>query len=62
VPFTPWRFDTTSYLAARDVGRPLTGAPVEARWDPALAPAMSHAGHRIEEKHVLDDLLDDLSA
>ncbi len=62
VPFTPWRFDTASYLAASDVGRPLTGTPVEARWDPALTPAMSHAGHRIEEEHVLDELLDDLSA
>nr|QEO74927.1 hypothetical protein [uncultured bacterium] len=62
VPFTPWRFDTTSYLAAGDVGRPLIGTPVEARWDPALTPAMSRAGHRIEEEHVLDSLLDDLSA
>ncbi|GAB2859240.1 hypothetical protein GCM10027200_69520 [Lentzea nigeriaca] len=62
VPFTSWRFDTASYLAAGDVGRPLTGTPVEARWDPALAPAMSHAGRRIEEELLLDDLLDDLSA
>jgi uncharacterized protein (TIGR02679 family) len=62
VPLTPWRFDTTSYLAAGDVGRPLTGAPVEARWDPALTPAMSRVGRRIEEELVLDDLLDDLSA
>jgi len=41
---------------------PLTGAPVEAHWDHALAPAMSHAGRRIEEELVLDGLLDDLSA
>jgi hypothetical protein len=62
VPFTPWRFDTMSYLAAGEVGRPLTGAPVEACWDPALTSAMSHASRRIEEELVLDDLLDDLSA
>ncbi|WP_245849167.1 TIGR02679 family protein [Lentzea kentuckyensis] len=62
VPFTPWRFDAASYLTAGDVGRPLTGVPVEARWDPALAPTMSHTGRRIEEELVLDNLLDDLSA
>lgn len=62
VHFTPWRFDTRSYLAAGDVGRPLTGAPVEARWDPALAPAMSSSGRRVEEELVLDDLMSDLSA
>lgn len=60
VPFTPWRFDTASYLAAVDAGRPLTGTPVEARWDSALAPAMSQKGRRIEEELVLDDLLGDL--
>ncbi|MCR3749616.1 TIGR02679 family protein [Lentzea californiensis] len=62
VPFTPWRFDTASYLAAGEVGRPLTGTPVEARWDAALAPAMSHKSRRIEEELVLDDLLSDLEA
>ncbi|WP_237048365.1 DUF2399 domain-containing protein [Lentzea guizhouensis] len=40
----------------------LTGAPVDARWDPALTPAMTHTGHCVEEEPVLDDLLDDLSA
>lgn len=62
VPFTPWRFDTMSYLAAGDVGRPLTGTPVEARWDPVLTTTMHHAGRRIEEELVLDDLMGDLSA
>ena len=61
VPFTPWRFDTTSYLAAGDIGRPLGGVPVEARWDATLAPAMSRVGRRVEEELVLDDLLSDLS-
>jgi hypothetical protein len=58
----PWSFDTASFLAAGDAGRPLIGKPVEARWDPALAPAMSHGGRRIEEGLVLDDLLSDLEA
>jgi hypothetical protein len=49
VPFTPWRYDTAPYLAAGDVGCPLT-------------PAMSRANRRIEEELVLDDPLDDLSA
>ncbi len=62
VPFTPWRFDTTSYLAAGDVGHLLTGIRVEARWDPALAHTMSQGGRRIEEELVLDELLNDLSA
>lgn len=62
VPFTPWRFDTASYLAAGDVGHLLTGTPVEARWDPVLAPTMNHAGRRVEEELVLDDLMTDLSA
>ncbi len=63
VPFTPWRFDTAAYLAASgDIGRELTGAPVDARWDPALTPAMAHVGRCVEEELVLDDLLDDLSA
>lgn len=62
VPFTPWRFDTASYLAAGDVGRPLTGTPVEARWDPVLTTTMHQTGRRIEEELVLEYLLDDLSA
>lgn len=61
VPFTPWRFDTASYLAAGEAGRPLTGTPVEARWDPVLTTTMHHAGRRIEEELVLDDLMGDLS-
>ncbi|WP_329787408.1 TIGR02679 family protein [Lentzea sp. DG1S-22] len=62
VPFTPWRFDTAAYLAAGDVGRPLTGTPVEARWDPVLTTTMHHTGRRVEEELVLDGLLDDLSS
>ncbi|GAA3676702.1 hypothetical protein GCM10022267_74490 [Lentzea roselyniae] len=60
-PFTPWHFDTHAYLAAGDVGHPLTGVQVEAAWDPALAAAMAASGRRIEEEHVLDTLLADLA-
>ncbi|MDX8052477.1 DUF2399 domain-containing protein [Lentzea sp. BCCO 10_0798] len=59
---TPRRFDTTSYLTAGDVSRPLTGTPVKARRDLALAPAMSHTGRRIEEELALDDFLSDSEA
>lgn len=61
IPFTPWHFDATAYLAAGDVGHPLTGVQVEAAWDPALATTMSATGRRIEEEHVLDTLLADLA-
>ena len=37
------------------------GSPVDARWDPALAPAMRRAGVRLEEELFLDDLVQDLS-
>jgi hypothetical protein len=59
--FTLWRFDTTSYLAARDIGRPLGGVPVEARRDADLRPAMRRVDRGAEEELVLDDLLSDLS-
>ncbi len=60
IPFTPWRFDTTAYLATGNLGRPLTGTPTTARWDPELADTMSRVGRRVEEELVLDVLLDDL--
>ncbi|HWO65868.1 MAG TPA: TIGR02679 family protein [Umezawaea sp.] len=61
IPFTPWRFDTAAYLAAGDLGRPLAGPPVPARWDPDLAGTMHRVGRRVEEELVLDTLLDDLA-
>ncbi|MGW3043228.1 TIGR02679 family protein [Kitasatospora sp. NPDC001159] len=59
----PWHYDTPSYLAAvdRGLGTPLTtGAPAPTPWDPALAPAITHHGIRVEEEHLLDRLLADL--
>ncbi|MEV7930876.1 TIGR02679 family protein [Kitasatospora sp. NPDC088264] len=60
---TPWRYDTPSYLAAvhGGLGTPLfTGTPAPTPWDPALAPAITHHGIRVEEEHLLDRLLADL--
>ncbi len=64
LPAVSWRFDADHYRAAagRRFGRPLTGDRIAARWDAALAPAMVHAGARIEEELLLDDLVDDLAA
>ncbi|MFG2847161.1 TIGR02679 family protein [Kitasatospora sp. NPDC048296] len=60
---TPWRYDAPSYLAAveRGLGTPLTtGTPAPSPWDPALAPALAEHSTRVEEEHVLDQLLADL--
>lgn len=63
-PMAPWRFDADAFHAAADVGRPagrpLTGTPVEAIWDPGLAAAMSEAGHAVEEERVAELLVADL--
>lgn len=56
----PWRYTTTDYQATTG-GAPLHGKPVEARWDPTLAPALAHAGRAVHEEQVLDDLLNDLT-
>lgn len=59
---TPWRFDAQSYLAAvaQARGGELAGRVVGAPWDAELADLMVEHGVRIEEEHVLDDLLADL--
>ncbi|MBV6696989.1 TIGR02679 family protein [Kitasatospora aureofaciens] len=60
---TPWRYDAPSYLAAvdRGLGTPLTtGTPTPTPWDPALAAAVTGHAIRIEEEHLLDQLLADL--
>ncbi|MGH8775189.1 MAG: TIGR02679 family protein [Jiangellaceae bacterium] len=62
-PMRPWRYDAAAYntaVSAR-LGRHLTGPPVDATWDPALARAMQAASIRIEEELVLDELIGDLS-
>lgn len=62
-PLTPWRFDAASYLAeVRPTGRPLTGTPVDAAWDPALREAMTAHGHTVEEERVADALVADLDS
>ena len=64
LPVTTWRFDATAYRAAVALGpgRPLTGVPVEAAWDPALGAALREAGYAVEEERVVDDLVADLAA
>lgn len=64
----PWRMDTADYehLAARSQaeGIPqlaLVGDPVNADWDPDLAPAMTALGIALHEEATLDLLVDDLS-
>jgi uncharacterized protein (TIGR02679 family) len=61
LPATPWRFDTAAYVEAQ-TGRALTGTPADATWDPALAPAMTTRDLAVEEEHVLEELLNDLTA
>jgi uncharacterized protein (TIGR02679 family) len=56
----PWRFSAPDYAAA-PAGSPLAGPPVEASWDPSLAPAMSARGHAVHEESVLPSLLTDLA-
>ena len=61
----PWRFDAAAYRHAADAGvsdEKLDGAALAARWDAALAPAMSELGVKIEEECVLEALLADLLA
>ncbi|MXM67393.1 TIGR02679 family protein [Streptomyces sp. HUCO-GS316] len=63
----PWRMRAADYeyLAARTHlhGTPqilLTGAPVEATWDPELSPAMTALDIALHEEAALDLLLEDL--
>jgi uncharacterized protein (TIGR02679 family) len=59
----PWRFDTAAYRAAlaRGVGSPLdTGTPMPTPWDPRLSLAVAEEGLRVEEEHLVDELLVDL--
>ncbi|QXJ23410.1 TIGR02679 family protein [Actinomadura graeca] len=59
IGWRPWRYDAAAYReAASDT--PLTGRPSPTAWDPALATAMSERGVRVEEEHVLSDLITDL--
>jgi uncharacterized protein (TIGR02679 family) len=58
----PWRFGAADYAAAAGTasGQALTGAPVAASWDAALAPSMQRHGLAIPEEGVATALLRDL--
>ncbi|MDT0341858.1 TIGR02679 family protein [Streptomyces litchfieldiae] len=59
----PWRYDAPSYESAVESGlgsRLDTGSPAPTPWDPPLAAAMAEHGVRVEEEHLLEDLLADL--
>jgi uncharacterized protein (TIGR02679 family) len=61
----PWRFDADTYLQAidRGIGAPLTtGEPCDTPWDPKLRTALITHRVRIEEEHLLPELLADLRA
>lgn len=58
-----WRYAHHDYLEAVDRGHgiPLnTGEPCDASWDPRLRAAIAARAVRVEEEHVLPDLLADL--
>ncbi|MFE7112999.1 TIGR02679 family protein [Streptomyces sp. NPDC057575] len=64
----PWRMDAEDYerLAADSQAEgvpqlPLDGRPVDADWDPGLAPAMTALGVALHEEATLDLLVRDLS-
>jgi uncharacterized protein (TIGR02679 family) len=60
---TAWRYSLRDYLDAVESGHgaPLnTGVPCDASWDPHLRAAISTRAVRVEEEHVLPDLLSDL--
>jgi uncharacterized protein (TIGR02679 family) len=60
----PWRFGADQYMqaaASAPSSQALSGAPVEASWDPYLAAAMRRVGRRIEEELVVEGLLTDLA-
>lgn len=62
---TPWRYGESAYRAAveRGLGTPLTtGVPADTPWDPALGRALAELGVRVEEEHLIDELLADLRA
>jgi uncharacterized protein (TIGR02679 family) len=63
LPVRPWRFDAATYreVAAAHSGTALTGTSVVATWDANLAPAMTELAAKVEEEHVLDRLIANLS-
>lgn len=64
LPVESWRFGAEHYMQAAPSApssQALSGAPVEACWDPDLAAAMRRVGRRIEEELVVEGLLSDLA-
>ncbi|SFO32158.1 TIGR02679 family protein [Variovorax sp. PDC80] len=61
---SPWRFHSMDYESATAEASHARGrlptVPVEASWDPELAPAMRHRGLTVAEEAVIDLLLQDL--
>ena len=64
LPVAPWRFGAEHYMQAAPSApssQALSGAPVEASWDPDLGATMRRVGRRIEEELVVEGLLSDLA-
>lgn len=63
LPFSPWRFTTSEYLAAVDGAEQvaLGDRAVDADWDGKLRPAMEAKGVAVEEEAVVEILLEDLA-
>ncbi|MBH1938545.1 TIGR02679 family protein [Streptomyces sp. AV19] len=64
VPWHPWRFTASDYrtlAATASQLPPLTGAPAPSPWDPALSPALTELGVRVEEEVALAALMADLA-
>jgi uncharacterized protein (TIGR02679 family) len=58
----PWRFGASDYTqSVADARATLSGARIEASWDPALAQAMASRGVLIHEEAVIGALLPDLA-
>jgi uncharacterized protein (TIGR02679 family) len=63
-PAAPWRYTSSAYLDAvtRGLGAPLPSAkPRDTPWDPDLRHHLESHTLRIEEEHVIDMLLADLT-
>lgn len=56
---TPWRYRKDDYERSSG-GTALTGSPVEAIWDPALATAMAERGEAVHEESVMGELVADV--
>ena len=63
VDWQPWRYDAEAYrqaIASLTDLPPLKGSAVKTNWDPALEPAMTAGGFKVEEEQVLPALISDL--